>query len=64
MLPWRGGARAFLNRTDILVSLLPLTAATQDILNARTFAPLPSGAYLINAARGRHLVEEDLIAGA
>jgi glyoxylate/hydroxypyruvate reductase len=55
------GLARFLARTDILVNLLPLTEATQDILNARTFAQLPRGAYLINAARGRHLVEEDLI---
>ena len=55
------GLARFLQRTEILVNLLPLTDATQDILNARTFAQLPRGAYLINAARGRHLVEEDLI---
>jgi glyoxylate/hydroxypyruvate reductase A len=55
------GLARFLKHTDILVNLLPLTDATQDILNARTFAQLPRGACLINAARGRHLVEEDLI---
>jgi glyoxylate/hydroxypyruvate reductase len=55
------GFGRFLQRTEILVNLLPLTDATQDILNARTFAQLPRGACLINAARGRHLVEEDLI---
>lgn len=52
----------FLARTDILVCLLPLTPATRDILDRRVFARLPSGAYLINAARGDHLVEEDLLA--
>jgi glyoxylate/hydroxypyruvate reductase len=31
-------------------------------LNARTFGMLPKGAALINAARGRHLVEQDLLA--
>jgi len=40
---------------------LPLTRATQGILNRRTFALLPAGAYIINAARGEHLVEEDLL---
>ena len=55
------GLGPFLNRTEILVNLLPLTDATENILNARTFAQLPRGAWLINAARGRHLVEEDLI---
>ncbi len=58
----RDGLDAFLARTDILVCLLPLTPATEDILDARLFARLPEGAYLINAARGRHLVEEDLLA--
>jgi glyoxylate/hydroxypyruvate reductase A len=52
----------FLRRADILVCLLPLTPETENILNARTFAALQPGAYLINVARGRHLVEEDLLA--
>lgn len=51
----------FLRETDILVCLLPLTPQTQDILNARTLGLLPRGAFLINAARGKHLVEDDLI---
>lgn len=56
------GLIPFLNRTDIVVCLLPLTADTDSILNARTLAALPRGAYVINAARGRHVVEEDLLA--
>ena len=52
---------AFLARSTILVCLLPLTAATEDILDARLFAQLPPGAYLINVARGKHLVEQDLL---
>jgi glyoxylate/hydroxypyruvate reductase A len=53
---------AFLARSDILVCLLPLTADTRNILNAEAFAKLPNGAFVINAARGGHLVEADLIA--
>ena len=55
------GLTPFLNRTDILICLLPLTPATRGILNAGTFAALPEGAFVINMARGGHLVEEDLI---
>ncbi len=53
---------AFLAQADVLVCLLPLTPATDGILNRRTFSLLPAGAYVINAARGEHLVDEDLLA--
>jgi len=52
----------FLTGCDVLVCLLPLTNDTRGILNAKTFAQLPEGAFVINAARGGHLIEEDLIA--
>lgn len=52
---------AFLARTEILVCLLPLTEATRGILNTETFNLLPEGARIINAARGGHLIESDLI---
>jgi glyoxylate/hydroxypyruvate reductase A len=52
----------FLARTDILVCLLPLTSETRGILSRRVFDALPAGAALVNAARGGHLVERDLLA--
>jgi glyoxylate/hydroxypyruvate reductase A len=51
----------FLSRTNILICLLPLTAATEGILNRHIFKKLPAGAFLINVARGQHLVEADLL---
>lgn len=55
------GLGPFLGRTDILVCMLPLTAETEDIINAKTLAALPKGAFVINCARGAHVVDEDLI---
>lgn len=57
-----GGFMPFLARSAILVCLLPLTPETKGILDARAFAGLPRGAYVVNLARGAHLVEADLLA--
>ena len=53
---------AFLNRTDILCCLLPLTPATAGIINAAALAALPAGAFVLNAGRGQHVVDADLLA--
>jgi glyoxylate/hydroxypyruvate reductase len=58
---------AFLRRTDILVSLLPLTPDTHGILNRDVFTKLnrsgPLGApVLINAGRGGLQNEQDILA--
>ena len=48
-------------KSDVLVCLLPLTDQTKGILSAALFDVLPSGALVINAARGGHLVVPDLL---
>ncbi len=53
--------RAFLQRSEVLVCMLPLTPETEGILNAELFNQLPKGARLVNVARGQHLVETDLL---
>lgn len=46
----------------IVVNALPLTPQTAGLLDARAFAAMPRGAYLVNIARGGHVVEADLVA--
>ncbi|MCL4117474.1 UNVERIFIED_CONTAM: hypothetical protein GTU68_054835 [Idotea baltica] len=58
----KDGLGAFLEGTEILVNLLPLTQHTRGILNADMFNQLKRGACIINAARGPHLVDSDLLA--
>jgi glyoxylate/hydroxypyruvate reductase len=58
-----GGGRleALLASSDIVVCALPLTPQTRGLLDARALACMPKGSYLINIARGEHVVEADLI---
>jgi glyoxylate/hydroxypyruvate reductase A len=56
-----GELNAFLSKSDILICLLPLTRETENILNKDTFKQLPKNAFIINVARGKHLVDNDLI---
>jgi glyoxylate/hydroxypyruvate reductase len=61
------GLTPFLNRTDILIALMPLTPDTQGILNRSLFEKLArdgrlGGPILINAGRGKLQVEADILA--
>lgn len=62
------GMKEFLARTDILVSLVPLTPETRGIINAELLAGLAQdgrlgGPHLINPGRGGLQVAEDILAG-
>ena len=52
----------FLAPCDVVICLLPLTPETRDILKARSFGWMKRGAFIVNAARGHHIVDSDLIA--
>ncbi|MDX2484514.1 MAG: glyoxylate/hydroxypyruvate reductase A [Pseudodonghicola sp.] len=56
------GMRQALACADILVLLLPNTAATRDVLNAETLAQLPQGAVVLNPGRGPLIDDEALLA--
>jgi phosphoglycerate dehydrogenase-like enzyme len=61
-----------LAEADIVSLHLPLTAATRHVMNARTFAKMKTGSFLINTSRGGlveetaliHAIETERIAGA
>lgn len=53
---------AFLAASRVVVCLLPLTPDTENILNAERLARIRAGGYVINVARGAHVVDADLIA--
>lgn len=53
---------AFLGETRVLINLLPNTAETAGIINQQLLAQLPDNSYVLNLARGVHVVEDDLLA--
>ena len=46
---------------EILINLLPLTPATENLLDAPLLAHLAPNAVLINAGRGRHVVDQAVV---
>jgi glyoxylate/hydroxypyruvate reductase A len=52
----------FMRGTQVLVSMLPLTPETNNLLDRARLSLLPEGAYLVNVARGAQVAEPDLLA--
>ena len=64
-LPVFGGQQGLaeaLGRAEILVTLLPDTAETRDLLDSRRLAMLPEGAAILNPGRGTLIDEAALLA--
>ena len=56
------GLNSLLARADIVVSVLPGTAATKGVFDKKRFAAMKKGAYFLNIGRGDAVVTDDLIA--
>lgn len=52
---------SFASGTKLLINLLPNTPETVGILNARLFSAMDAGGYVVNLARGSHVVDADLL---
>jgi glyoxylate/hydroxypyruvate reductase A len=50
----------FLKRSSIIVSILPETPETDNLLNRNTLAQLPAGAFIVNCGRG-NLIDDDAL---
>ena len=56
------GLAAVLRRSEIVVLLLPLTPATEALVDARRLAVMPPGAVLLNPGRGGLVDDAALLA--
>lgn len=56
------GLRVALQTAEILVLLLPMTAETENLLNAERLSLLPKGAMIVNPGRGPLIDDEALLA--
>ena len=55
------GLDVMIQEMDIHICLMPLTDDTRGFFNKARFAQMKVGAYLINAGRGGHVIEDDLL---
>ena len=61
-LSGEAGLKQALSTAQILVLLLPLTAGTENVINAESLALMPKGAYIINPGRGPLIDDTALLA--
>lgn len=52
----------FLSGCDIVISLLPLTPETENLVDAKMFSQMPKGSAFISLGRGATVVDDDLLA--
>ncbi|MEL6769301.1 MAG: glyoxylate/hydroxypyruvate reductase A [Pseudomonadota bacterium] len=62
ILAGAAGLEEVLAEARVVVNVLPLTASTEGILDARRFAMMRDDALVVQLGRGGHLVEADLLA--
>ena len=62
-LSGQGGLAEALRRAELLILLLPLTPATEELMNSERLALLPKGAILMNPGRGS-LIDDDALLAA
>ena len=55
------GFRQMLSACAVHICILPLTAETEGLFDANSFAQMPAGSYFINGGRGRQVNETDLL---
>ena len=53
--------RTVLPATDVLLIALALTNETENLIGANELKLLPESAVIVNVARGKHIVTEDLV---
>ncbi len=61
-LSGEAGLKQALSNAAIVVSLLPRTPQTENLLNARTLAYLPKGAFILNPGRGPLIDDQAILA--
>ena len=62
LLHGQAGLDEMLSSMDIHICVMPLTADNRGFFDKERFSQMKIGAYIINAGRGAHIIEDDLLA--